>query len=129
MGILPLYEYRTTTTTTITDKMKFQLILLVSLVGMSLASPGLDFSVDSEGPESEEIHHSHKQEGLTGTAVTGQYSWESPEGITFVVRYIADDKGYRVLESNAIPTHNGLRANGEQGDLEGDISDEDYSLE
>merc|ERR1711970_497686 len=108
--------------------MKVQMIFLVSLVvvsvSLSMANPVLDFTVDSEGPESEEIHHSHKQEGLTGTAVTGEYSWESPEGITFVVRYIADTQGFRVIESNAIPTANGLRANGEQGDLYGDISDE-----
>merc|ERR1712055_742429 len=103
------------------DNMKVQMIFVVSL---SMAKPVIDFTVDSEGPESEEIHHSHKQEGLTGTAVTGEYSWESPEGITFVVRYIADTQGFRVIESNAVPTAHGLRANGEQGDLYGDISDE-----
>merc|ERR1712198_659814 len=110
----------------ILGNMKIQVILLVSMVvlGMSLADPVLDFSVDAEGPESEEIHHSHKQEGTTGNAVTGEYSWESPEGVTFLVRYIADDKGFRVVESNAVPTANGLIANGEQGDLYGDISDE-----
>merc|ERR1712121_188589 len=114
------------------DNMKVQMIFLVSLVVVSLSManpvPVLDFTVDSEGPESEEIHHSHKQEGLTGTAVTGEYSWESPEGITFVVRYIADTQGFRVIESNAVPTAHGLRANGEQGDLDGD-SNESFSLE
>merc|ERR1711970_934953 len=113
--------------------MKVQVIFLVSLVVVSLSManpvPVLDFTVDSAGSESEEIHHSHKQEGQTGTAVTGEYSWQSPEGTTFVVRYIADDKGFRVIESNAIPTAHGLRANGEQGDLDGDISDEELSLE
>ncbi|CAL4122914.1 unnamed protein product [Meganyctiphanes norvegica] len=99
--------------------MNFQLILLVSMVGLSVAFPVIDFTVDSQGPESEEIHHTHRQEGQTGTAVTGEYSWESPEGIAFVVRYIADDKGFRVIESNATPTHNGLVANGEQGNLYG----------
>merc|ERR1712055_1057116 len=110
--------------------MKVQMIFLVSLVvvSLSMANPVLDFTVDPEGPESEEIHHSHRQEGLTGTAVTGEYSWESPEGITFVVRYIADTQGFRVIESNAVPTAHGLRANGEQGDLDGD-SNESFSLE
>merc|ERR1711970_923959 len=111
------------------DNMKVQMIFLVSLVvvSLSMAAPVLDFTVDAVG-SSEEIHHSHKQEGLTGTAVTGEYSWESPEGITFVVRYIADTQGFRVIESNAVPTAHGLRANGEQGDLDGD-SNESFSLE
>merc|ERR1711970_1590600 len=111
------------------DNMKVQMIFLVSLVvvSLSMAAPVLDFTVDAVG-SSEEIHHSHKQEGLTGTAVTGEYSWESPEGITFVIRYIADTQGFRVIESNAVPTAHGLRANGEQGDLDGD-SNESFSLE
>merc|ERR1712055_903534 len=113
------------------SNMKVQMIFLVTLVvvSLSMANPVLDFTVNHEAEgSSEEIHHSHKQEGQTGTAVTGEYSWQSPEGITFVVRYIADTKGFRVIESNAIPTANGQRANGEQGDLDGDISDEELSL-
>lgn len=38
-----------------------------------MGSPGLEFSLDAEGPSSEEIHLAHKQEGLTRTAVTGEY--------------------------------------------------------
>ena len=49
--------------------------------------------------------------------------WESPEGITFVVKYIADELGYRVIESNAIPAANGLRSDGQQGDLDGDSTE------
>ena len=45
-----------------------------------------------------------------------------------MVKYIADDKGYRVLESNAVPAANGLSATGEQADLEGD-EDEDEDEE
>ena len=52
--------------------------------------------------------------------------WESPEGEEFVVKYIADERGYRVLESNAVPTNaDGLRANGEQGDLDGDSNEDE----
>ena len=43
-----------------------------------------------------------------------------------MVKYIADELGYRVLESNAVPSNaDGLRANGEQGDLDGDSNEDD----
>merc|ERR1712228_371616 len=106
--------------------MKLMLVIALGLVAVAVARPDtvLDFEVDTETRDGTDVDHAHEQEGDAGHSVTGQYSWESPEGITFVVKYIADDKGYRVLESNAIPSGNGLRSDGNQGDLDGD-SDED----
>lgn len=46
--------------------------------------------------------------------------WTSPEGIEFYVKYVADEKGYRVVDSNAVPTFNQGRADGFQGNLDGD---------
>ncbi|XP_064102365.1 uncharacterized protein LOC135212660 [Macrobrachium nipponense] len=98
--------------------MKVMLLITLGLVAVAMARP--DEILDFEGEDAE-----HEQEGTPGKAVTGEYTWESPEGIEFVVKYIADDKGYRVLESNAVPSAGGVRADGEQADLEGDEDDEE----
>ncbi|XP_047481222.1 uncharacterized protein LOC125033607 [Penaeus chinensis] len=95
-----------------------QLLVLLGLAALAAARP--DEILDFEGDDAE-----HDQEGEPGKAVTGEYKWESPEGIEFVVKYIADDKGFRVLESNAVPSAGGVRADGEQADLEGDEDDDD----
>ena len=55
---------------------------------MSRPSDILDIDLDN---------HEHEQEGEAGVAVEGEYSWVHPNGQEFVVRYIADDMGYRVL--------------------------------
>merc|ERR1711913_195482 len=67
---------------------------------LSAARPSdiIDFEVSAENQEQE-----HEQEGVPGTAVEGEYSWIAPNGEEFVVRYIADHLGYRVVESNALP--------------------------
>ncbi|XP_076028418.1 uncharacterized protein LOC143017514 [Oratosquilla oratoria] len=45
----------------------------------------------------------------------GVYSWKSPEGLEFYIKYVADEHGYRVVESNAVPVSGtGVRANGQQ---------------
>ncbi|XP_071534555.1 cuticle protein CP575-like [Panulirus ornatus] len=98
--------------------MKVMLIIALGLVALAAAKPGDVFDFDGDDAE-------HEQDGSPGHSVTGEYKWESPEGDEFVVKYIADDKGYRVLESNAVPSANGVAANGEQGDLEGDEDDDD----
>ncbi|XP_071534849.1 uncharacterized protein [Panulirus ornatus] len=97
--------------------MKVLLIIALGLVALAAARPEDIF--DFEGDDAE-----HEQEGVAGHSVTGEYKWESPEGIEFVVKYIADDKGYRVLESNAVPSSNGVPANGDQADLDGDDDDD-----
>nr|XP_053650594.1 uncharacterized protein LOC128701073 isoform X1 [Cherax quadricarinatus] len=94
-----------------------QVIVVLGLVALAAARPNEVF--DFEGDDAE-----HEQEGAPGHSVTGEYKWESPEGIEFVVKYIADEKGYRVLESNAVPSSNGVSADGEQADLEGDEDDD-----
>ncbi|XP_042219380.1 uncharacterized protein LOC121864420 [Homarus americanus] len=97
--------------------MKVLLVIALGLVALAAARP--DEILDFEGEDAE-----HEQEGEAGHSVTGEYKWESPEGIEFVVKYIADDKGYRVLESNAVPSANGVSADGEQADLDGDEDDD-----
>ncbi|XP_071534848.1 cuticle protein CP575-like [Panulirus ornatus] len=98
--------------------MKVLLIIALGLVALAAAKPNEIFDFDGENAE-------HDQDGDPGQAVTGEYKWQSPEGNEFVVKYIADDKGYRVLESNAVPSTDGVLANGEQADLEGDEDDDD----
>merc|ERR1719347_1737373 len=89
--------------------MKFTLIVLLGLAALATARPDsvLDFDLDDIHQE-QDIDDDH--------VITGSYSWTSPEGTQYFVKYIADDKGYRVLESNAVPTSaHGVRANGQQG--------------
>ncbi|XP_042872964.1 uncharacterized protein LOC122253741 [Penaeus japonicus] len=63
--------------------------------------------------------HQHQQEGDAGDHVEGSYSWTSPEGLEFYVKYVADEDGYRVMESNAVPVnHDGMAADGNQGAFE-----------
>ncbi|XP_063883633.1 uncharacterized protein LOC135112771 [Scylla paramamosain] len=57
----------------------------------------------------------HFQHGKAGEHVTGVYGWTSPEGHHFLVRYIANLEGFRVIESNAVPVNAaGARADGRQ---------------
>merc|ERR1712142_541097 len=80
--------------------MKLAVVVLLGLFALSAARPSdiIDFEVDEGDLELE-----HEQEGIPGTAVEGEYSWTAPNGEEYVVKYIADHLGYRVLESNAIP--------------------------
>ncbi|XP_076028415.1 uncharacterized protein LOC143017510 [Oratosquilla oratoria] len=90
--------------------MKFftALLLVTSLVAFVACRPDgfLDISL-------EDIHH--EAAGIAGQKVTGSYSWTSPDGTEFFVKYVADKFGYRVVESNAVPfTGAGVSANGRQ---------------
>ncbi|XP_076028399.1 larval cuticle protein 2-like [Oratosquilla oratoria] len=68
----------------------------------------------------------HEADGDFGEEVTGSYSWTSPEGIEFFVKYVADENGYRVIESNAVPVSgSGVSANGAQGAFESYEDDSD----
>ncbi|XP_053650589.2 cuticle protein 16.8 [Cherax quadricarinatus] len=85
--------------------MKCCVLILLGLVAFAAARP--DFSL-------EDIHQD--QDISEDNTITGSYSWTSPEGEKFFVKYIADKDGYRVLESNAVPaTVGGVRADGTQG--------------
>merc|ERR1711872_491987 len=80
--------------------MKLLIIVLLGLFALSAARPSdiINFSVEEDNAEQE-----HEQEGTAGSAVEGEYSWTAPNGEEFVVKYIADHMGYRIVESNALP--------------------------
>ncbi|XP_076028425.1 uncharacterized protein LOC143017520 [Oratosquilla oratoria] len=74
--------------------------------------------------ELEDQHHD--AEGDAGDEVSGSYSWTSPEGVEYFVKYVADEDGYRVVESNAVPVSGGgVRANGEQGSFDSYEAEDD----
>ncbi|KAK8720880.1 hypothetical protein OTU49_013037, partial [Cherax quadricarinatus] len=92
--------------TTPTD-MKCLVVVLLGLVALVVARPDTLLDLD-------DIQHDQSIDD--DTVFTGSYSWTSPEGVKYFVKYIADDDGYRVLESNAVPaTADGVSANGAQG--------------
>ena len=70
-----------------------QVSLLLVVVGVALCRPSNDI-IDIETDLME-----HEQEGVPGTAVEGEYSWVAPNGQEVYVKYVADDKGFRVLDS------------------------------
>ncbi|XP_068214684.1 cuticular protein 47Eg-like [Palaemon carinicauda] len=88
--------------------MKLFLLAALSLVALAAARPDSVLNLDLDG-----IHHDQDLED--GEVVSGTYSWTSPEGEEFFVRYVADENGYRVLESNAVPASEGVAADGQQG--------------
>ncbi|XP_042219385.1 cuticle protein 6-like [Homarus americanus] len=66
--------------------------------------------------EFETDDQTQEQEGHPGSSVRGSYSWMSPTGVIFTVEYVADELGFRVTKSNAVPlTHGGVAADGNQG--------------
>ncbi|XP_069983791.1 uncharacterized protein [Penaeus vannamei] len=92
----------------IADAFFSTLSVLLVVVVLAVAQPEI---LDFEGED-----HQHHQEGDAGDHVEGSYSWTSPEGEEFHVQYVADEDGYRVLESNAVPVnHDGMAADGNQG--------------
>ncbi|XP_068214475.1 larval cuticle protein 16/17-like [Palaemon carinicauda] len=77
--------------------MKVLLIVALGLVAFVSARPSndiIDFETD---------HMEHEQEGQAGRAVEGEYSWVAPDGNEYVVKYVADHLGYRVVEDNVLP--------------------------
>merc|ERR1712055_370893 len=88
--------------------MKITMAILLGLVAVAVARPTV---FDFEGDDA-----SHEQEGSPGEEVQGSYRWTSPEGDEFYVKYVADEDGYRIVESNAVPVnHDGVAADGNQG--------------
>ncbi|XP_042219397.1 cuticle protein 16.8-like [Homarus americanus] len=85
------------------------LLVLLGLVSLVAARPEsiLDLSV-------EDFHQDMDID--EDNTITGSYSWTSPSGEQFFVKYIADKNGFRILESNAVPvTVGGVAADGRQG--------------
>ena len=56
----------------------------------------------------------------------------SPEGVEFFVSYVADEDGFRIVDSNAVPVSSaGVRADGTQGSFlhSDEIYDEIYDVD
>ncbi|XP_071534584.1 uncharacterized protein [Panulirus ornatus] len=86
-------------------------VIFVTLAMVALVAARPDTIMAFEGED-----HQQEQEGDAGEKVEGSYSWTSPEGDEFSVKYVADEDGYRVVESNAVPTNpDGVAADGNQG--------------
>ncbi|XP_064102056.1 cuticle protein CP575-like [Macrobrachium nipponense] len=90
------------------------IVALGTLLALAAAYPSdiIDFETD---------HMEHEQEGQPGRAVEGEYSWVAPDGNEYVVKYVADHLGYRVLDSNAIPE--APEADFEDGDEEDEFDE------
>ncbi|XP_071534577.1 uncharacterized protein [Panulirus ornatus] len=89
--------------------MKCTAFFLLSLAALVAARPDSILDLDLD-----DIHHNQAIDD--DTTVTGTYSWTSPEGVEYFVKYVADASGFRVLDSNAVPTSaKGVRADGSQG--------------
>ncbi|KAG7170531.1 larval cuticle protein 4-like [Homarus americanus] len=98
--------------------MKCAVLVLLAMAALVAARPDnvLDLDLD-------DLHHDQSIDD--DATITGTYRWTSPEGEEFFVSYIADDKGYRVVESNAVPvTADGVAANGAQGSLSSEEFDD-----
>ncbi|XP_063589688.1 uncharacterized protein LOC134766689 [Penaeus indicus] len=87
--------------------MKITLLVLLGLVALAAARPESVLDLDLD-----DFHH---DQDVDDEVVTGTYSWTSPEGVEYFVKYIADDDGFRILESNAVPAVGNVRADGQQG--------------
>merc|ERR1712142_822511 len=89
------YQSHTKTPHLNTTNMK---TLCLVLLAAARPSDIIDFEVDKDNQEQE-----HEQEGVAGKAVEGEYSWTAPNGEEFIVKYIADHLGFRIVDSNALP--------------------------
>nr|XP_045597213.1 uncharacterized protein LOC123757534 [Procambarus clarkii] len=90
-------------------------LVLLGVVALVAARPDVD------------LDDSHQVQDIDDdNTITGSYRWTSPEGVEYFVKYIADEDGYRVLESNAVPaTADGVRADGAQGSFVSSEDDDD----
>ncbi|XP_042872969.1 cuticle protein 16.8-like [Penaeus japonicus] len=90
-------------------KASLVLALLVAFLGLSTARRNTVLEFEAED-------HSREVVGHPGVSVEGSYSWTSPEGMKYTVEYIADELGYRITSTNAVPmTQAGVKADGNQG--------------
>nr|XP_027230144.1 cuticle protein CP575-like [Penaeus vannamei] len=86
--------------------MKVLLIVALALVALTAARP-------SDVIDIEQDHMEHEQEGVPGTAVEGEYSWVAPDGNEYVIKYVADHNGYRVVDDNVLPEFRDNKPTGE----------------
>ncbi|CAL4095633.1 unnamed protein product, partial [Meganyctiphanes norvegica] len=92
-------------------------IVLLGLIALAAARP--DLIVDEDDIA---IEHDIDDDGV----ITGSYTFTDDEGNQQFVKYVADEDGYRILESNVVPaTIDNVRADGNQGSFTSFESDED----
>ncbi|XP_076028508.1 uncharacterized protein LOC143017607 [Oratosquilla oratoria] len=83
--------------------MKTSVLLTLLLVGAALARPNIiDIELDD---------FDHEQDGVAGHSVEGEYSWIAPDGEEYRVKYVADHRGYRIVDSNIVHEFRDLDAN------------------
>jgi len=70
-------------------------VLLALFLAVAAAAPGNVIQVDLND-------QNHSQSGDAGNSVSGQYSFTDGDGVTHTIRYIADDKGYRVIGRDSV---------------------------
>jgi len=70
-------------------------VLLALFLAVAAAAPGNVIQVDLND-------QNHSQSGDAGNSVTGQYSFTDGDGVTHTIKYIADDKGYRVIGRSSV---------------------------
>ncbi|XP_045597212.1 larval cuticle protein 2-like [Procambarus clarkii] len=87
--------------------MKLAVLVLLGVVALVAARPDTLLDLD-------DIHHD--LDIADDSSVSGSYSWTSPDGNQHFVKYVADEDGYRIVESNVVPaTAEGTKADGSQG--------------
>ncbi|CAL4095636.1 unnamed protein product, partial [Meganyctiphanes norvegica] len=92
-------------------------IVLLGLIVLAAARPDLIVEEDDIA-----IEHDIDDDGV----ITGSYTFTDDEGNQQFVKYVADEDGYRILESNVVPaTIDNVRADGNQGSFTSFESDED----
>nr|XP_027224420.1 cuticle protein 16.8-like [Penaeus vannamei] len=94
--------------------MKTSLVLALLVVILGLAAARRNTVLQFEADD-----HSREVVGHPGVSVEGSYSWTSPDGMRYTVEYVADELGYRITKSNAVPmTDGGVKADGNQGSFD-----------
>lgn len=89
--------------------MELTVAIILGLASLVVARPDI-LSILGENAIINDV-----QQGRPGQNIEGAYSWISPEGAEFFVKWIADRNGFRVLDSNAIPIGlDGIAADGNQ---------------
>merc|ERR1712228_48897 len=92
-------------------------VVLLGLVALAVARPDNIVDVDDIA-----IEHDVDDDGV----ITGSYTFTDPDGNQQFVKYVADEDGYRILESNVVPAPlDNVRADGNQGSFTSLESDED----
>ncbi|XP_076028424.1 uncharacterized protein LOC143017519 [Oratosquilla oratoria] len=91
-------------------------LLLLGLAAIAVCRPDTIINFELED-------QAHELEG-DAEERSGTVSWTSPEGVNLYYKYVADEYGYRIVESNAVPVSGaGVRADGQQ------VSFDSYEVE